>query len=180
MTGMRWRKLNPLFPDPYPLVLDVDGNRSLKSDGFIGVCHQIPGEWFWRGWVLAHGSWHHFAWPCLQTAAWDLHRHLHDSRDLGRDWTPATWFEGHLPCSVRQNKGRPNISGSWRLSLEGNVLTLRVADGNPKRSPSIWQTYWNGQRVVAKKGFNWSDKDSAQQAAEDFDLGSRPEAYRLR
>jgi hypothetical protein len=100
MTGLRWRKLNPIFGNPYPLVLDADGKCSLKGDGFLGVAHQQPGEWFWTGYLWAHGQLHYFNWPDAQVAAWDLHRHLRDSRDLGPDWIPATWFRAtcRAPC----------------------------------------------------------------------------------
>ncbi len=177
MTGHRWRKPNPLFADPYPLVRDAEGKYELQSSGFRGICHQLPGQWFWTGFVVVHGTWWHFCWPDLEVAAYDLHRHMHESHDSGPGWIPATWFPGHFPRSIKQKTGRPSIAASWRLSLSGNVLSLRLTDD--KRSLSIWHVFWNGQRVVANKGFEWFATESAQQAAEDFDQGSR-EAYRLR
>jgi hypothetical protein len=173
-----WRKPNPLFPPEYPLVLESDGKNTLKSDGFLRVCHQIPGERFWRGSIVVHGQWYHFAWPDLEVAAFDLHRLWEDSTAvgvvaavaaLGVDvWEPATWFDGHLPRSIKQKTGRPSIAGSRRLSLEGNVLTLQLAQSARKQSHSPWNVFWNGKRVVANKGFEWSDIESAQQAAKKF------------
>jgi hypothetical protein len=66
------------------------------------------------------------------------------------------------------------------ITPEKYLLSLRLIAGAGLRRHSPWHVCWNGQRVIANKGFEWCATESAQQAAEAFELGSRPEAYRLR
>lgn len=61
-----------------------------------------------------------------------------------------------------------------------HVLSLRLTAGAGPRRLSPQHVCWNEQRVIANKGFEWRATESTQQAVVDFDLGSRPEAYRLR
>jgi hypothetical protein len=185
-----WRKWHghPSLPKPYPLVLGADGKYSLQRNNFCGVAHQQQGEWFWRGLVVVFGEFHHYAWPDLEVAAWALHTHCNDINSAGvvaqmaaggRTWIPDMWFGGHLPRSIKQKTGRPSVAGSWRLGLEGNILSVCLAPGPGPHRHSPWQVYWNGKRVVANKGFEWFSLDEAQDAAEAFDAGNAM-AYRLR